>query len=72
MNQIPKLLITLGIVLVVVGLLWQLGGKFFSLGKLPGDIVIKKGSTTVYFPIMTSIIISIILSVVLFIIGRFR
>ncbi|WP_017755933.1 DUF2905 domain-containing protein [Calidifontibacillus oryziterrae] len=61
-----KMLIIAGIVLIVVGLLWQI------LGRLPGDIVIKKGNTTFYFPIVTSIVISIVLSVIFYIIGRFR
>ncbi|ADU29755.1 DUF2905 domain-containing protein [Evansella cellulosilytica] len=72
MNQLPKLLISLGIILIIVGLLWQVGGKYLSLGKLPGDIFVKRGNTTFYFPIVTSIVISILLSLVFFIIGRFR
>lgn len=61
-----KMLIIAGIVLIVVGLAWQV------IGRLPGDIVIKKGNTTFYFPIVTSIVISIVLSLVFYIIGRFR
>lgn len=72
MNHIPKLLITLGIILIIIGLLWQIGGKYISLGKLPGDILIKRGNTTFYFPLMTSIIISIVLSLIFFIIGRLK
>ncbi|WP_096190607.1 DUF2905 domain-containing protein [Evansella halocellulosilytica] len=72
MTQIPKMLITLGVILVIVGLLWQVGGKYLSLGKLPGDIFVKRGNTTIYFPIVTSIVISIILSIILYFIGRFR
>ncbi|WP_246589324.1 DUF2905 domain-containing protein [Desertibacillus haloalkaliphilus] len=68
----PKILVTVGIVLIVIGLLWQVGGKYFSLGKLPGDIFIKKGNTTFYFPIVTSIILSIVLSLIFYVIGRFR
>lgn len=66
MTGIGKLLIVAGIVLVVIGVLWQF------IGKLPGDIVIKKGNTTFYFPIVTSIIVSIVLSVIFFLLGRFR
>ncbi|MBU9720699.1 MULTISPECIES: DUF2905 domain-containing protein [Bacillaceae] len=72
MTQIPKLLVTLGIILIVVGVLWQVGGKYLSLGKLPGDIFIQRGNSTFYFPIVTSIVISVILSLVFFVIGRFR
>ncbi|MGO4887416.1 DUF2905 domain-containing protein [Anaerobacillus sp. MEB173] len=68
----PKVLIAIGILLIVVGLLWQVGGKYFNLGKLPGDILFKKGNTTVYFPIVTSIVISIVLSLIFYLIGRFR
>ncbi|UTR14244.1 DUF2905 domain-containing protein [Salipaludibacillus sp. LMS25] len=72
MNQFPKLLITTGLVLIIAGLIWQVGGRFISLGKLPGDIVIRRENATFYFPIMTSIIISVILSIALYLFGRFR
>ncbi|MBP2077462.1 DUF2905 family protein [Oceanobacillus polygoni] len=61
-----KLFIVLGILFIIIGLIWTF------IGKLPGDIVIRKGNFTMYFPIVTSIIISIILSVLFFIFGRFR
>jgi len=63
---VGKLMIVAGIVLII------LGGIFTLFGKLPGDFVFKKGNTTFYFPIMTSIIASIILSVVFYLIGKFR
>lgn len=66
------MLITLGVILIIVGLLWQVGGKYLSLGKLPGDILVKRENATFYFPIMTSIIISVVLSLIFFLIGRFR
>lgn len=72
MNQLPKMLISLGAILIVVGIIWQLGGKFLSLGKLPGDIIIRRENSTFYFPIVTSIVISIVLSLILYIIGRIR
>ncbi|KEF39414.1 Protein of unknown function (DUF2905) [Schinkia azotoformans MEV2011] len=61
-----KMLMLMGVVLIVVGFLWQF------IGKLPGDIVFKKGNTTFYFPIVTSIVVSIVLSLIFYIIGRFR
>jgi Protein of unknown function (DUF2905) len=61
-----RLFIIAGIVLIIIGLI----GTF--VGKLPGDMVWKKGNTTVYFPIMTSIIISVVLSLIFMIIGRFK
>lgn len=68
MTGIPKILMIVGAIIFVVGFLMQ----FIHLGKLPGDIIIKKGNTTVYFPIVTSILISIVLSLVFYFIGKFR
>lgn len=62
MNPAAKMLISIGILLIIVGLIWQFGGRFLSLGRLPGDIVIKKENFTFYFPVMTSILLSILLS----------
>ncbi|MED1865588.1 DUF2905 domain-containing protein [Fictibacillus nanhaiensis] len=61
-----RLLIVAGIVLIIIGLV----GTY--IGKLPGDMIWKKGNTTVYFPIVTSIIVSIVLSLIFMIIGRFK
>jgi len=61
-----KMLMIMGVILIVVGFLWQF------IGKLPGDIVYKKGNTTFYFPIVTSIVVSIVLSLIFYVIGRFR
>ena len=55
-----KLLIVLGLVIAGVGLLIQLG---LPLGRLPGDIVIRREHSTFYFPIVTCIVISVILTV---------
>jgi hypothetical protein len=58
-----KMLIILGVVLIVIGLALTYGPKIPWLGKLPGDISIKKDNFSFYFPITTSIIISIILTI---------
>ncbi len=70
MNQIAKMFISFGILLIVIGLLLQLFGKVPGLGKLPGDIYIRKGSFSFYFPIVTSLLISVILTVLLNIFWR--
>ncbi|MCL7746956.1 DUF2905 domain-containing protein [Halalkalibacter alkaliphilus] len=72
MNTFPKVLITIGILCIVIGGVWMLIGRFIPIGKLPGDILIKRENSTFYFPIMTSIVISVVLSLLFFIIGRFR
>jgi hypothetical protein len=64
-----RFLIFLGLILLVAGLLWPYVAKL-GLARLPGDIVVTRGHTTFYFPIMTSIILSLVLSAVLWLIGR--
>jgi hypothetical protein len=58
----------IGGIILVIGFLMQ----FIKIGKLPGDIIIKKENATFYFPLMTSILLSVILSVVFYFIGRFK
>ncbi len=65
----PKLLITLGIILVVVGIAWPWLTKL-GLGRLPGDIAVKRDGFAFYFPITTSIVISIVLSLLLWLLRR--
>jgi uncharacterized membrane protein YkgB len=62
LGPLGKLLILLGVFIVLVGLLLVIGDKIPWIGKLPGDIIIKREKFTLYFPITTSIIISIILT----------
>jgi len=71
MNEIGKVLIVLGIVSVVAGLILIVIGKT-PLGRLPGDIVIRRDHFTFFFPLATSILVSIVLSLVLWLIFRFR
>lgn len=67
MTSLGKLLIIAGAVLIVLGLLALLLPRLPFIGRLPGDIYIKKEHFSFYFPLTTSIIISIILSVLLWI-----
>lgn len=62
--DVSRLLIGLGVLLLVLGLLWPLFGRL-GLGRLPGDIVIERETTTVYIPIMTGLLLSLVLSLVL-------
>jgi hypothetical protein len=64
-----RVLITLGLVLLVAGLLWPYVAKL-GIGRLPGDISFTRGNTTFYFPLMTSIVLSIVLSALLWLLGR--
>ena len=72
MENIGKLIVGIGLVLVIVGLcFWFFGGRLGWLGNLPGDIRIERPGFTLYAPITTMIILSIVLSLVLAIVSRF-
>ncbi len=62
-----RLLIILGLALVGVGLLVNLG---VPIGRLPGDLTIRRGSFTFYFPLATSIVASILLTLVMMFLTR--
>jgi DUF2905 family protein len=55
----------IGRALVVFGVVLMLSGKIPFVGKLPGDIVVRKGNFTLYAPLMTGLILSIVLTLVL-------
>ena len=64
MQDLGKLIFILGIVLTLVGaLLWKTGG-LGGLGRLPGDLMIQKGNSSFYFPIVTCAVISLVLTLV--------
>jgi len=72
MGEIARVIIIVGIVLIVIGFILLGIQKLPFLGKLPGDILIKRENFTFYFPLATSIIISILISLVLYLISKFR
>jgi len=57
-----KMLIFLGIFIILIGLLLMIGDKIPFVGRLPGDIIIRKEKFTFYFPLATCILLSIILT----------
>ena len=73
----PRLLITLGIILLAMGLLWPWLHPLLhsvlqktGLGRLPGDIVIEREHARFYFPLTTSLIISILLSLLFWLLRK--
>jgi hypothetical protein len=59
------------VVLIVVGLIVTFGGRLpIRLGQLPGDIRYRGRNTTVYFPVVTCLLLSVILSIVMWFINR--
>jgi hypothetical protein len=71
-SSFGKLLIGAGGLLVVVGILVLLAGRFnVPLGRLPGDISYRGKNTAVFFPITTCIVLSVVLSFILWVVNRF-
>ncbi|HUO97159.1 MAG TPA: DUF2905 domain-containing protein [Rhizomicrobium sp.] len=64
-----RILIVTGVILLAAGLLWPWLMRT-GLGRLPGDIVIHRGSTTFYIPIVTCLILSVVLSLLFWIFRR--
>ena len=62
-----RLLIVVGVVLVAIGLLVNMG---VPIGRLPGDISVRRGSVSFYFPLATSILASILLTLIFMFLGR--
>ncbi len=72
MPELGRALIMIGAVFVIVGSLLLFAGKTFHLGRLPGDLIIKRENFTFYLPITTGIIASLLISLILFLIRKFR
>ena len=73
MNELGRLLIAVGLVLLVAGgLLLLLGRTGLPLGRLPGDISYRGKNVSFYFPLGTSILLSVVLSLIFYLLSRFR
>ncbi len=70
LGALGRLLIVIGSVLVVVGILLYVFQRIPGLGRLPGDIHIRREGFTFFFPITTSIIISLLLSLFFYLFRR--
>ena len=70
MGSLGKVLVLLGVISIVFGTIFMLGGKLTWFGRLPGDIYIQKKNLTFFFPLTTSILVSIIISLILILLRR--
>jgi Protein of unknown function (DUF2905) len=66
-----RFLIGLGLAILLAGIAWPVISRL-GLGRLPGDIMIGRGGTTFYFPIVTCIVISVVLSAAFWLFGRWH
>ena len=73
-NRMGRTLIVLGIIFLVTGLLLTFTNVFSTLrlGRLPGDISIKRDDFSFYFPITTCLVISLVLAVIFHLVGKLR
>jgi Protein of unknown function (DUF2905) len=70
MTDMGRWLIFLGLVIATVGVFLTFAGKIPWLGRLPGDIYIKRVNFSFYFPLATCIIVSVLVSLVLWLIRK--
>lgn len=67
--DMQRFLIVLGLLILLAGIAWPVLSRI-GLGRLPGDIMIQRGGTSFYFPIVTCILISIVLSALIWLFNR--
>ena len=69
--ELGKTLIVLGAILLAVGLLLTFSDRLpLRIGRLPGDMVYRRGNFTFYFPLVTSILVSLALTLLFWLFGR--
>ena len=69
LSSLGKVLVVAGVVILGLGLLLVVGGGL-GLGRLPGDIAIRRGNTRIYFPLATCLVLSLVVTVVLGLLSR--
>ena len=70
MNDVGKILIAFGLLIVLAGAVLVLVGRVPWIGRLPGDIHFQRGNFTFYFPLATSLLLSVVLTLLLYLLGR--
>jgi hypothetical protein len=72
-QQLGRLLLSVGAMLILIGALFYLGPKLpFRLGRLPGDIIHRGEHGTFYFPLVSCLVISVLISLIIWLISQFR
>lgn len=68
-NPVSRFLVTLGILLVLAGIVWPFLQRI-GIGRLPGDIVVEREGFRFYFPVVTSLLISLLITLILWLVNR--
>jgi hypothetical protein len=69
MRDLGRILIIAGGIILLAGVVLTIAGRF-GIGRLPGDIVVRRGNFTLFFPLMTSIVVSIVVSLIFWLFKR--
>jgi hypothetical protein len=69
-DNFGRWLMIFGAILMVAGLIVVVASRLFNLGHLKGDIIIRRGNFTFYFPLMSCLVLSLILTLILWIFRR--
>lgn len=70
MNAASKTLIAVGVIFILAGVIWHFSKGQIPLGKLPGDIHIKRGNSEIFIPIMTCLLLSIVFSILAYLMRK--
>lgn len=71
MSSLGRPLVLIGLAIAAIGVLLMVGENLpIKIGRLPGDIIWKKGHTTIYFPLTTIILLNIVLAAVMWVFRR--
>lgn len=71
LDSLGKMLVLVGAIALLLGVVLILAPKIPFAGRLPGDILVRRGNFTVYFPLVTMILVSVGLTIVLNLVLRF-
>ena len=70
MAEFGKILISIGLLLAILGVIFTFGNKLPFVGRLPGDIAVERKNYSFYFPVATCIIISVVMSFILWLFSK--
>ena len=70
MAEFGKILISIGLLLAILGVIFTFGNKLPFVGSLPGDLAVERKNYSFYFPVATCIIISVVMSFILWLFSK--
>ena len=71
LDSLGKMLLLVGAIALILGIVLILAPKIPYVGRLPGDILVRRGNFTLYLPLVTMVLASVALTVILNLVLRF-